>query len=310
MFQQSPLERYYKNKPIIDNNLAIKFRDIIYPTLLKLSKSKVKYKIVKDNEFKKIEGHPIIVAANHTRFQDTPIICQILKDVLNERGYILAGKQKLGLLDNLFFWGYGSVFVDRKNEEDKELYEKYGYKVDFVEKRGTYMAQCAMEAYLQKGKTVITFPEATWNLEDSLLMLPMKWGNCKLSQKVGAQIIPMILDYEDQKMECHVTFEKPILVAKDANIYEENENIRSKMAFTRYEYMKKNSIKRSQLNTSDEIKNKQKPVDEYPNYDYQYEQSTVFHPDSSPEEVFESIKKLKLTKENAFLFHKNNIGMR
>lgn len=312
MFQISPLEKYYKNKSIIDKKLAIKFRDSIYPMLLALSKSKVKYTIVKDNQFQKIEGHPIIIATNHTRFQDTPIVCQILKDVLNERGYILAGKQKLGLLDNLFFWGYGSVFVDRKNEEDQLLYQKYGHKADFVEKKGTAVAQCAMEEYLKKGKPMITFPEATWNLEDSLLMLPTKWGNCKMSQNVNAQIIPWILDYDDNNMECHVTFGTPRIISPDADIKEENEIIRAEMALTRYEYIKgkQNNDKRSELDIPKEKEKKLYPVKEYPNYNLEYEQSTVFHPYASPEEVFEPIKKLRITKKNAFLFHKNNIGMR
>lgn len=309
MFQQTPLEKYYKSRKIIDSKVSIKIRNIFYPALLKLTKAKVKYTIVKDNDFEKMEGHPVIFAVNHSRFQDTPIVCQIVRDVMHERAYILAGKQKLGLIDNLFFFMYGSIFVDRKNEEDKILFEKYKDRGIDKQEKGTVMVQNAMKEYLNIGIPIITFPEATWNMDDSLLMLPMKWGNCKIAQATDSQIIPLILNYDNKNMQCHVHFEKPHLISKDACIREENENIRSIMAFERLEYIRKNQVKRDEIDIEQEQKRLKQPVKEYPNYDYEYEQSIVFQSNESPDKVFAPIKKLQLKKENAFLFYKNNTGM-
>lgn len=291
MFQESPLERENRNKSIIDEEMSIKIRDRIYKILLKLTKTKVKYKIVKDNPFKKIDGHPIILAANHSRFQDTPIMCQVLKDVLNERGYIFAGKQRLSFINNLFFFLYGSIFFDRKDKADMKK------------------AQEAMEKYLGIGKTIIEFPEGTWNLTDELLMLPMKWGITKSAQKTDSQIIPTILNYNDESMECHVRFLNPVLVHPDANIKEEIDNLRDSMGFARLDYMNK-TIVRDDMNIIEEKEYKDKILKECGDYDLEYEQSIIYKPYSCPDEVFDSIKKLQLKRENAFLFYKHNQGMR
>lgn len=50
------------------------------------------------------------------------------------------------------------IFVDRKDKEDLAA------------------SKLAMTAYLRKGRSIIMFPEGTWNLTENQLMLPMKWG--------------------------------------------------------------------------------------------------------------------------------------
>ena len=290
MFQVTPLDKLNAGKQITDGEFAIKIKNIVYPTLLKLAKTKVKYKIVRDNGFNKIDGHPIIIVANHTRFQDTPIVCQVLKDVLDERGYIFAGKQNLSFLDNIFFYLYGSIFVDRKKKEDMAT------------------AQQAMERYLEIGKPVIVFPEATWNMSPELLMLPMKWGIIKSAQRKDAQIIPMILEYDTEKKECHVSFEEPRLIAKEADIKEEIEDLRNVMAARRFSYILKHPESRNNINIAEEHDRIYSVVREYPNYDYDYEQSCVYQPHTTPEEVFAPVKKLTPNKQNAFLFNKRISG--
>lgn len=292
MFQETPLDKSKKKKKIIDGRIAIKVKDTIYPALLKLAKSKVKYKIVRDNKLTKIDGHPVIIAANHTRFQDTPIVCQVLKDSLKERGYIFAGKQKLGFDDNLFFYLYGSIFMDRKNKDDAS------------------MAQKAMEEYLRIGRTVIVFPEATWNMSDELLMLPMKWGIVKSAKRKEAQIIPMILDYDDKSMECHVTFGEPRLMPETPDFKEEMDALRNNMSEIRFSYMEQQSAMRSQIDVEEEQRTRKSVVEEYPNYDYDYEQSCVYKPYPTPEEVYAPVKKLVPNHKNAFLFNKRDSGMR
>lgn len=291
MFQQTPLDRLNKGQNIIDSNVSIKLRDKIYKIVLYLTKAKVKYKIVKDNKFKKIDGHPIILAANHTRFQDTPIMCQILREELNERGYIFAGKQRLNFINNLFFYLYGSIFLDRKNKDDMKI------------------AQEAMEKYLDLNRTIIEFPEATWNMTDELLMLPMKWGIIKSAQKTDAQILPVVLNYDDCNKECHVKFLDPLLVPKDADIKEYIDNFRFNMATARFDYITE-EVSRKMLDVNAEKENQEKVLDECPDYDVYYERSIIYKPYPSNEEVFESVKKLELKKETAFLFYKNNKGIR
>ena len=291
MFQDTPLERSKKSKPIIDSKRIIKIKDIIYPTLLKLAGTKVKYKIVRDNDLVKLDNHPVIIAANHTRFQDTPIVCKTLHETLGERGYIFAGKQRLGLLDNIYFNLYGSIFIDRKSKADAAV------------------AQQAMEEYLALGKTVIVFPEATWNLSDELLMLPMKWGIIKSANRQNAQIIPTILDYDDEKKECHVSFGEPRLIDSSQNLKEEIDALRDSMAAMRFGYISKKNVARENLSVEAEREKKEEMIAEYPNYDYDYEQSCIYQPNVSKDEAFAHVKKLVPNKQNAFLFNKRNSGI-
>ena len=290
MFQKTAYEKKQNGKKIIDSNCAIKIKDIIYPTLLKLSKSKVKFKIVKENKMKYFKDKPIIFVANHTRFQDTPIVCKIINEEIKERGYIFAGKQKLSFLDNVFFELYGSIFLDRKNKDDMKV------------------AQTALEEYLSIGKPVIIFPEATWNMTDELLMMPMKWGIINSAKKENAQIIPLVLEYDDEEKKCTVVFDEPILIDLNSDLKTEIDNLRDKMATQIFELISKKEVKRKDIDISEEKAKIHSVVEEYPNYDYEYEQSCVYKPYADAEEVFAPIKKLVPNKNNAFLFNKRNIG--
>ncbi len=273
MFQETPLQRYYKNKPLIDSQLQMRIRDLICPAILFLTKTKVKHRIVYDNTFCHENDRAIIFAVNHTRFQDTPIVCQIMHTLLKKRGYIFAGTQKLSLADNVFFFCYGSLFLDRKNEEDRLLREKYK---KYCNKKGTELARLAMEEYLKNGRNMIVFPEATWNMSDEKLMLPMRWGIIKIAQSTGAQIIPTILYYDDELMECHVSFSKPMVIEQNADAKREIINLRDNMASIRFSYFRE--VKRADLDIGKERDKIKSVLTEYPNYDYEYEQSVVYEP--------------------------------
>ena len=98
------------NKSLIDSDFIIGIRNIINPLLLMLSKTNIKYKIVKDNSYEISKSKPTIYVVNHYSAQDTPIICNSIK----RRAYILAGKQNLRKIDEIFFNLYGTIFVEKK----------------------------------------------------------------------------------------------------------------------------------------------------------------------------------------------------
>ena len=289
MAQVTTLEKIQNGKEVTDSKTKMKLKNIINPLLLKASKAAIKYKIIKENICNPKNGHPIIYAVNHSSYQDTPIIC----NSINERGYILAGKQKLAFIDELFFNLNGSIFVDRKNKEDM------------------IVSKNAMEEYLNKNKPIIMFPEGTWNLTDELLMLPMKWGIIDVAQETNAQIIPVNLDYDRKKRECRVTYGEPILPNNYQTKKEQIDELRDIMATMRWENMEKQPIiKRCDLDKEKARMEMKQVLKEYPLLDAEYENSIIFKPNPTPEEVYESVRKLEMKKENAFLFHKNNIGMR
>lgn len=289
MKQITTLEKINNNKEIIDSSTKIKIRNILNPALLLASKTNIKYKIKKEGPCNIEPGRPIIYAVNHYSAQDTPIICNSIEN----RGYILAGKQPLRFIDDIFFKIYGTVFVDRKNKDDM------------------LQSKNAMEAYLNKNENIIMFPEGTWNLTDELLMLPMKWGIIEVAQNTNAQIIPVNLDYDRDNKLCRVSFGTAIIPDKEKTKKEQIDNLRDTMAtISWYNIEKKEQLVRAKVDVEELRKEFMKTVEEYPKLDLGYEQSVVFKPYPSPEEVFEPIKKLSLKKENAFMFYKNNIGMR
>lgn len=288
MFQETSLMKKNANKSLIDSDFAIKMRDIAKPFVLLLSQTNIKYKIIKENKLTKLDNHPTIYVLNHYSAQDTPIACNII----DERGYILAGKQRLGLLDNLFFWAYGSIFVDRKDKKDMAL------------------SKDAMEQYLRKNKPIIMFPEGTWNLDDCLLILNMKWGIIDVACNTNAQIILINLDYDRDKMNCYVKFERPLLIEQDQNKAEALANLRDIMATLRWEKIEKKPVcKRNGFDIDYERKQNKKSIEEFPKIDINYESSIIYRPNPSNDEVFAPIKKLMISKKNAFLFYKNNKGI-
>lgn len=288
MFQETTSMKLQKNKNIIDSNFKIKLRDISRKFILLLAKSNIKYKIVKKNNLQKLKDHSTIYVVNHYSAQDTPIACNLTDD----RAYILAGKQNLGFFDNLFFKLYGSIFVDRKDNADMALSKK------------------AMEAYLNKGKSILMFPEGTWNLTDNLLILNMKWGIIDIARNTNSQIINIDLDYNREDHICTARYGNPILIGNDSKNIEEIRKLRDKMATLRLEAIKnKTIVKRDNIDIDKERLENRYSINEFPKIDMEYEESVIYQPYDTNEKVFEQIKSLKLSKNNAFLFYKNNKGM-
>ena len=139
--------------PRLDGPMAQRVKDLIRPVLNRLAGMKIPYKVQIMQPCEPLPDRPILYAANHFCFADTPIMGRITR----ERSYILLGRQRLGLLDRLYFRLNGVIYVDRKDREDMAA------------------AKQTMAAYLDQGRSVVVFPESTWNLTPNLPMLPMRW---------------------------------------------------------------------------------------------------------------------------------------
>ena len=138
--------------PRLDGPMAQRAKDLIRPVLNRLAGMKIPYKVQIMQPCEPLPDRPILYAANHFCFADTPIMGRITR----ERSYILLGRQRLGLLDRLYFRLNGVIYVDRKDREDMAA------------------AKQTMAAYLDQGRSVVVFPESTWNLTSNLPMLPMR----------------------------------------------------------------------------------------------------------------------------------------
>ena len=112
-----------------------------------------KHKFVFLNSHPDIQAN-CIYALNHSCKWDSQYIMEIAPGSCT----ILAGKQRLKLIDRLVFILNGVVWVDRKDKSSKNASKE------------------KMHAVLKKGKSLCVFPEGTWNLRPSLPVLPLYWG--------------------------------------------------------------------------------------------------------------------------------------
>lgn len=156
MNQTTPLNKIQSNKPITDSKLIMLLKDILRPVLSLIASFRVPYKVIIEQSCRLLSGKPVIYAANHFCFADTPIIGRIAP----KRSYILLGKQRLGFSDWLYFILNGVIFVDRKDKED------------------TAASKLAMTAYLDKGRSIVMFPEGTWNLTKKSADASHEVGHC------------------------------------------------------------------------------------------------------------------------------------
>lgn len=282
MKQASALDRQLAGKNIIDSDCIRQIKDFIHPFIMFLSKSKVRYKIVETNMYHPVEKLPIIYAFNHSAFMDTPIAL-----TLTGRSVIFSGKQNLPFVDWLFFVLNGVVWVDRKSKTDMQFSKK------------------AVLAYLSKKQPILWFPEGTWNLSENQMMMHMKWGIIDIAREAGAQIIPVVLDYNRKKGICMVRYGQPILPNANTDHGKEINNLRDAMATLRWELWEQNPISnRAELDIEQERKELLCPVQEYPPINWEYESSCVFQPNMEQENVFAHLQFLIPNRKNVFLFRK------
>lgn len=286
MKQETTLEKQEKNKKITDGKIIITLRKIIHPILMQATRTKTTYKIRKENKYQIIKNRPVIFVANHYCFQDTPIVCRSI----GKQAYILAGKQPFEAIDELFFKLNGSIFVDRKNKKDMAASKE------------------AMIEYLKKGQHLLVFPEGTWNLTDQQLILPLKWGIIDVAKETNAQIIPVILDYDKSEKRCAIKFGKN-LIFDNLNKKEGIEKLRDEMATLRWSFIDENKIySRGEIDVEQLRKEMRSVIDEYPKLDARYEESVIYQPVPSVQEVFAPVKKIGIRKNIAFLYGKNKKG--
>lgn len=264
--QVTSSQKERSGKPLTESAALGRFRDWFHPFLMKLAAPSVTYPFSAENDYSPLPDRPIIFAGNHYCGLDVIVAANLV----HGRAQIVAGKQPLTPVDEFFFNMNGTVFVDRKNKED------------------TAACKRAMEALLKQGKNVIIFPEGTSNVSDELLMYPMKWGVIEVAQKTGAQIIPMVLDYDHDLKQCRVRFGTPLLM-DGLSKAEGIALLRDTMASERWNFFSRRTASRAGMDLAEERRKNKQLLLAYKLLDYDYERTVVFHPYPTEEEVFEPI---------------------
>jgi len=257
------------------------FKDLIRPVLSLIASFRVPYKVVIEQPCCLLPNKPVIYAVNHFCFADTPVMGRITP----KRSYILLGKQRLGFSDWLYFILNGVIFVDRKDKEDMAASKQ------------------AMSAYLNKGRSIVMFPEGTWNLTENQLMLPMKWGIIDIAKETGAQIIPTVLEYDRGRKQCFARFGAPLTFSPEDSKAEAIVTLRDTLATMRWEVWERNgTFSRAGLNMDTERKKLFYSIEEYPPIDWEYESSCIYHPYTETKKAFAHLDQLIPCLENAFIF--------
>ena len=141
-----------------------------------------------------------------------------------------------------------------------------------------HLAKDRIQEHLLTGKSLIWFPEGTWNLTDHLLMLPMKWGIINIAQKCQIPIIPIVLEYDSLQKQCNAHFGEPFK-ANGFSLQDGINALRDKMATLRWEaWEHKGVFSRQELNLEMERTKLYQAVTDYPPLDWEYEQSIIFDP--------------------------------
>ena len=224
---------------------------LIHPILLEIVKVKKKPRIVLLNENPHCGG-TAIYAVNHSNKYDVPVVAEIVKHHV----WILVGKQRLDLMDRIFFSLNGSVWVDRKNKRD----------------RGN--AKEKVRKLLNSENSVVIFPEGTWNLTASKPMLPLYWGIIDIARTTGKPIVPLVLEYKNEAVIAK--FGEKFFVEKDADKSREISGLADKMATLKWEIWEQSPmVERKALVKNEWSLVVQKRLKEYPKIDFRYEMSCI-----------------------------------
>lgn len=246
------------------------------------AKAQRKFKLIPLGKNEIIINKPTIFAVNHSNCHDTTIVCEIVKKHL----YVLAGKENLKVVDKLIFLLNGVVFVDRRNKESRAHSKEKAISI------------------INKGNNLLIFPEGTWNLTDSNLMLPLNWGIIDIAKITNAPVVPINLEYT--KTECYYTIGEELYFDKNISKKEAINRLTDYMAtlrFNTWEYFSKNNIRvfKNKLEYRDYI---QYCMNEYPKLDIEFEKSIVLKRFDTYNEAFAHLENLNPNKNNAFLFNK------
>ena len=248
-FENTPYMLYKKGiDPVEKLEKGLEFKKEISNFMISSAIKQGGFKVVEDNELKLRSDRPAIFIANHTRFQDGPIMrSQIPNDT-----YLLVGIQRLRLIDKIFFNSTVSMYVNRSSSEDKK------FAKDFIIKM------------LDREHSFACFPEVTWNLTKDKLMMPMKWGYIIEAKEADAQVVPMVFVYDLKTKECHIKHLEPIIYTNQkVDLNEENERIRNEMGQAIVNHPSFVGLGENKEKTIPDI------LKEYPYYDYEKEQSYV-----------------------------------
>lgn len=313
LLKDDELSEYYlqKRKYEFENGKILKgleWRDKLHPILLSLIRLNRKF-IAKQNLIvindKRIKtDKPVIYAITHMGMYDYQIVCEAIKD----HQYPFAGDPETMYRsgDGLLLSLNGLIYCDTNSKEDRHI------------------ALETSKQLLKNNENLLIYPEGIWNLTPNLLSLPLFPGIINMALETGCDIIPVAVEQYDKDFYVNIGENFKIngseVTEKNKKIYIDNqrENLRNVLAGLKWEIYESRGIEErknlgsyeeelkrfvdARLNEWINLKTKKPYYNEKILKERRFKEKNV----SFSEDVYSYIKNIKLTKDNAFIFRKDD----
>lgn len=342
LIKKDDLPEYYrlKRKYNYDNKKLVSgtwWRDMLHPILVKLISlnrrfiDKQQLNIINDARTKKNENNfiqrvlpfikapkskPVIYAITHIDKYDY----QVVSEAIKEHQYPFAGDPETmyRTLDGTFLELNGVIYCDTESKEDRHIAK-----------------ETAIET-LKQGHNLLIYPEGVWNLTSNLLMLPLFPGIIEMARETGCDIVPVAIERYDKEYKINIGSEFDVNSYLKSGLTEDEIRIklRDEMATLKWDIMQTipklstaedgyYNTARSELGEYDEelkkfqterLKEWSNPKTGEPYYNkdiikertYREKDTYTGFRVSLPEDAFSYMKKIKLNKNNSFIFVKNS----
>lgn len=251
----------------IPTKVGVSWRRKIHPTILGMMPDRRTFDLKLLNERPKVDG-PALYIVSHSTCHDAPIACELIEDHF----YILVGKQKLEIMDYIFFFLNGAFWVDRNNEQSESKVFKQ------------------MVRKLKNGINVVSLSEQTWCTEPSSPINPLRRGWVKVAKQANVPVIPLALEYYEYTDNiCYAKFGDPVYIQPEDDIIEKNEEMEDTFASLKYEIWEEFPMRKRKLVNENEWKEIIKRRNaEYPKLNPQFENQFVIGYQNKPDYVFQS----------------------
>lgn len=148
-------------------------KNAIHPLLLKVLTFKTTGELRVDGKFP--DSGNYLIVANHCCIEDIPT----LGEAVQKHFFLLVSDEDKPTIDGIFLSMNGVEWVHRMSKDSRR-----------------HAAAHAVEI-LKNGHNFAMYPESTWNLSPTALVMPMNYGCIKIALEAGVPIIPVVSSFFD-----------------------------------------------------------------------------------------------------------------
>lgn len=265
------LDYYKKLRSYLKNMPTTKINDFYMCVCNALNKKFVRgvINLIKGYELtvtgqENIPNGPVIYATTHQDFNDHfSIVLSIPEHA------IILNTINVSKIFKIIMGVNGIVYVDRNNKENR------------------FNSKLKLMKYISKGKSVVVFPEGTYNCSPNKLHLPLHSGVLDMARKMGVPIVPVVQEYNYDTLDnkksllksCHVHFGRPIYVTAEDSLKDKKEELSTAFATIRFKLIEEKGLYNREALSNVEYINQVKSIYktwEMANVDKNEERKTIY----------------------------------